>query len=201
MQMPAQTGPLGFPTDYIQIDPDDRVLIWSAQPEMGEGTKTSLPMLVAEELDADWTKVRIDDAPLDRKYGGQGVGGSDAIRSDWDALRRIGATARACLIACGRGEWNVPAGECETAAHVVRHPASGREARYGSLAARAATLSVPRDVPLKDPSRYRLIGTRVNGTDNHKVVTGPAAVRHRRAAAEHEVRRRRQVPRLQRPAA
>ena len=61
------------------------MLIWSAQPEMGEGTKTSLPMLIAEELDADWTKVRIDDAPLDRKYGGQGVGGSDAIRSDWDS--------------------------------------------------------------------------------------------------------------------
>jgi len=161
-----------FPTDYIQIDPDDRVLIWSAQPEMGEGTRTSLPMLVAEELDAEWTKVRIDDAPLDRKYGGQGVGGSDAIRSDWDALRRIGATARACLIGAAAAQWNVPASECDTSAHVVRHPASGREARYGSLAARAATLSVPRDVPLKDPSRYRLIGTRVDGTDNHKVVTG-----------------------------
>src|SRR5688572_8788894 len=81
MQMPAQTGPLGFPTDYIQIDPDDRVLIWSAQPEMGEGTKTSLPIIVADELDADWMLVRIDDASLDAKYGGQGVGGSDAIRS------------------------------------------------------------------------------------------------------------------------
>lgn len=172
MQMAAPTGPLSFPTDFIQIDPDDRVLIWSAQPEMGEGTKTSLPMLVAEELDADWTKVRIDDAPLDRKYGGQGVGGSDAIRSDWDALRRIGATTRACLISAAAAQWNVPASECETSAHVVRHPASGRESRYGSLAARASTLSVPRDVPLKDPARYRLIGTRVNGTDNHKVVTG-----------------------------
>src|SRR5687768_1049024 len=95
MQMAAPTGPAGFPTDYIQIDPDDRVLIWSAQPEMGEGTKTSLPMLIAEELDADWNLVRVDDAPLDPKYGGQGVGGSDAIRSDWDRLRRIGATARA----------------------------------------------------------------------------------------------------------
>ena len=107
--MPAPTGPLAFPIHYVQIDPDDRVLIWSAQPEMGEGTKTSLPMLVAEELDADWTKVRIDDAPLDRKYGGQGVGGSDAIRSDWDALRRVGATARACLVAAAAAEWNVPA--------------------------------------------------------------------------------------------
>ncbi len=172
MQMPAPTGPLAFPIHYVQIDPDDRVLIWSAQPEMGEGTKTSLPMLVAEELDADWTKVRIDDAPLDRKYGGQGVGGSDAIRSDWDALRRVGATARACLVAAAAAEWNVPASECDTSAHTVRHARSGRESRYGSLAGRAAALTVPRDVPLKDPSRYRLIGTRVSGADNHKVVTG-----------------------------
>jgi isoquinoline 1-oxidoreductase beta subunit len=172
MQTAAPIGPLPFPTHYLQIDPDDRVLIWSAQPEMGEGTRTSLPMLIAEELDADWTRVRIDDAPLDRKYGGQGVGGSDAVRSDWDNLRRIGATARACLIGAAAAQWNVPAAECDTSAHVVRHPASGREARYGSLAARAATLSVPRDVPLKDASRYRLIGTRISGTDNHKVVSG-----------------------------
>ena len=171
-QTAGATGPATFPSHYVQIDPDDRVLIWSAQPEMGEGTKTSLPMLIAEELDADWTLVRIDDAPLDRKYGGQGVGGSDAIRSDWDALRRVGATARACLIAAAAAEWNVPVGECDTAAHVVRHAASRREARYGSLVARAASLPVPRDVPLKDPARYRLIGTRISGTDNHKVVTG-----------------------------
>ncbi|MEP6783350.1 MAG: molybdopterin cofactor-binding domain-containing protein, partial [Acidobacteriota bacterium] len=156
----APSGPVGFATDYIQIDPDDRVLIWSAQPEMGEGTKTSLPMLIAEELDADWSKVRIDDAPLDRKYGGQGVGGSDAMRFSWDNMRRIGATARQLLIAAAAAEWNVPAAECDTAAHVVRHPASNREARYGSLAARAATLTVPRNVAMKDPSRYRLIGTR-----------------------------------------
>ena len=172
MHMPAQTGPAGFPTEYIQIDPDDRILIWSAQPEMGEGTKTSLPMLVAEELDADWNLVRVDDAPLDARYGGQGVGGSDAIRSDWDRLRRVGATARALLIASAAAEWNVPAVECETGVHSVRHAASNRESRYGRLAARAATLQVPRDVPLKDSSRYRIIGTRVNGIDNHKVVTG-----------------------------
>ena len=172
MQMPAATGPLNFPTHYIQIDPDDRVLIWCAQPEMGEGTKTSLPMLVAEELDADWNMVRVDFSTTDRKYGGQGVGGSDAIRSDWDNLRRIGATARALLIAAAAAGWNVPASECETTAHTVRHGGSKREARYGSLAARAATLTVPRDVPLKDATRYRLIGTRINGIDNHRVVTG-----------------------------
>src|SRR5262245_43765847 len=105
--MAAQTGPRGFPTEYIQIDPDDGVLIWSAQPEMGEGTKTSLAMLVAEELDADWTRVRVDDAPMDpKRYGGQGVGGSDAIRSDWDALRRFGATGRALLVAAAAAERN-----------------------------------------------------------------------------------------------
>jgi isoquinoline 1-oxidoreductase beta subunit len=167
---PPQTA--GFPTEYVQIDPDDRVLIWSAQPEMGEGTKTSLPMLVAEELDADWSLVRVDDAPLDRKYGGQGVGGSDAIRSDWDRLRRVGATARALLISAAAAQWGVPAAECDTRAHVVRHAATNREARFGALAARAATLTVPGEVALKNPSDYRLIGTRVSGVDNHKVVTG-----------------------------
>jgi isoquinoline 1-oxidoreductase beta subunit len=172
MQMPAPTGTATFPTHYIQIDPDDRVLIWSAQPEMGEGTKTSLPMLIAEELDADWSLVRIDDAPLDPKYGGQGVGGSDAVRSDWDNLRRVGATARALLIAAAAAEWSVPASECETTTHAIRHAATKRESRFGALAGRAATLTVPLEVPLKDPSRYRLIGTRANGTDNRKIVTG-----------------------------
>ena len=172
MQMPAPTGPLNFPSHYIQIDPDDRVLIWCAQPEMGEGTKTSLPMLIAEELDADWSRVRVEFSTTDMKYGGQGVGGSDAIRSDWDNLRRIGATARALLVAAAAAEWGVPAADCDTTTHTVRHAATRREARYGALAARAATLTVPRDVALKDPSRYRLIGTRVSGVDNHKIVTG-----------------------------
>ncbi|HEX7280518.1 MAG TPA: molybdopterin cofactor-binding domain-containing protein, partial [Vicinamibacterales bacterium] len=131
-----------------------------------------LPMLIAEELDADWTLVRVDDAPLDAKYGGQGVGGSDAIRSDWDRLRRVGATARALLIAAAATEWSVPAAECETTLHTVRHPASKRERRFGQLAARAATMTVPRDVPLKDANHYRIVGTRVRGVDNHKVVTG-----------------------------
>ena len=179
MQMPAPAGPAPFPTAYIQIDPDDRVLIWSAQPEMGEGTKTSLPMLIAEELDADWSKVRVEDAPLDpQKYGGQGVGGSDAIRSDWDSLRRIGATARALLLGAAAAEWGIPAGQCDAANNVVRQLGNPeglppRQASYGSLAARAATLTVPRaSVVLKDPSRYRLIGTRVSGVDNQKVITG-----------------------------
>jgi isoquinoline 1-oxidoreductase beta subunit len=170
-------GPSPFPSHYIQIDPDDRVRIWCAQPEMGEGTKTSLPMLVAEELDADWKRITVDFSTTDMKYGGQGVGGSDAIRSDWDNLRRIGATARALLIAAAAQQWRVPATECETTPGVVRHASSNRAATYGSLAALAATFTalgnaIPRDVPLKEPSRYRLIGTAISGIDNHRIVTG-----------------------------
>jgi isoquinoline 1-oxidoreductase subunit beta len=172
-QSPASTA-LTFPAAYIQIDPDDRILLWSAQPEMGEGTKTSLPMIVAEELDADWTKVRIEDTPLDRaRYGGQGVGGSDAIRSDWDKLRDIGAAARGLLIAAAAAEWNVPASECVTMPSLVRHHASGRERSYGSLAARAATLSLPaQSVRVKQADAFRIIGTRVHGIDTRKIVTG-----------------------------
>jgi len=171
----AQSPPTrGFPTAYLQIDPDDRVLIWSAQPDMGEGTKTSLPMLVAEELDVDWTAVRVEDAPLDRaKYGGQGVGGSDAVRSDWDRLREIGATARHLLVAAAAADWNVPAAECETTPGVVRHRASGRQHRYGALAARAASMSMPpTPVTLKRPDTFRIVGTRVRGIDTRRIVTG-----------------------------
>jgi isoquinoline 1-oxidoreductase beta subunit len=168
----APSGDTAFPSHYIQIDPDDHVRIWCAQPEMGEGTKTSLPMLVAEELDADWQRVQIEFSTTDMKYGGQGVGGSDAIRSDWDNLRQIGATARALLIAAAAAQWNVPATDCDTTPGMVRHAASGRTASYGSLAGRAATLKVPRGVTLKDPARYRLIGTAVSGVDNHKITTG-----------------------------
>ncbi len=168
----AQQARAEFPTHYVQIDPDGGVLLWSAQPEMGEGTRTSLPMIIAEELDADWARVRIDDAPMNPRYGGQGVGGSDAIRSDWDDLRRVGATARALLIAAASAEWGVPAAECETSPHAVHHRASARTAGFGALAARAATLQVPRDVPMKDPATYRLIGTRRSGSDNVKIVTG-----------------------------
>lgn len=170
----AHTSAAGFPTAYIQIDPDEGILIWCAQPEMGEGTKTSLSMLVAEELDADWAMVRVDDAPMDmERYGGQGVGGSDAIRSDWDALRRVGATARVLLASAAASQWGVPWQECETAAGIVHHRATNRQARYGALATRAASTQVPPgDVPLKDPARYALIGTRVGGVDNRKIVTG-----------------------------
>ena len=140
MQMAAPTGPLSFPGHYIQIDPDDRVLIWCAQPEMGEGTKTSLPMLVAEELDADWSRVRVEFSTTDRKYGGQGVGGSDAIRSDWDNLRRS-ARRRALLVSAAAAQWACPPPNAMPQRTWSDTP-PGREAPYGSLAAARATLTV-----------------------------------------------------------
>jgi isoquinoline 1-oxidoreductase beta subunit len=170
----AQTGESFQPNAYIRIDPDDTVTIWSAQPDMGEGTKTSLPMLLAEELDADWNRVRIELAPLDmEKYGGQGVGGSDAIRADWDRLRTFGATARSLLVGAAAAKWNVPEADCETALGVVHHRASTREARYGELTAAAAARPRPKGpVATKDGPRYRLIGTRVPNVDNGAIVRG-----------------------------
>ncbi|MGE3274925.1 MAG: molybdopterin cofactor-binding domain-containing protein [Vicinamibacterales bacterium] len=161
------------PSAYIRIDPDDTVTLWSAQPDMGEGTKTTLPMLLADELDADWSRVRIELAPLDQeKYRGQGSGGSDAVRYDWDHLRKLGATARWLLVQAAAAEWGVAAEACETAAGVVRGR-GGHEATYGALATRAARLPVPEgDVPMKNPSRYTIIGTRVPNVDNGAIVRG-----------------------------
>ena len=160
------------PSPFIRIDPDDTVTIWSRNPEMGEGVKTSLSMIIVEELDADWPRVTVEDAPLDSRFGPQGVGGSDAIVSAWDDHRRAGAMARHMLVAAAAAAWRVPAGEVTTSAGVARHAASGRTARYGALAAGAATVPVPAEPALKDPSQYRLIGTRVAGVDNRALVRG-----------------------------
>jgi isoquinoline 1-oxidoreductase beta subunit len=169
----AQSTGAFQPNAYIRIDPDDTVTIWSAQPDMGEGTKTSLPMLLVEELDVDWNRVRIEVAPLDQKYGGQGVGGSDAIRYDWDRLRNFGATARLLLVRAAVAKWNVPENECETTPGVVHHRPSKREARYGELTSAAAEVPVPKEPPAtKAASRYRLIGTRVANVDNNAIVRG-----------------------------
>jgi isoquinoline 1-oxidoreductase beta subunit len=169
----AQSAPGSFqPNAFIRIDPDDTVTIWSRNPDMGEGVKTALSMIIVEELDADWSRVKIENAPLDRRFGPQGVGGSDAIASGWDDHRRAGATARQMIAAAAAALWNVPLAEITTAAGVARHDASARTARYGELAARAAAMPVPETPSLKDAARYRLIGSRTRGVDNHAIVTG-----------------------------
>ncbi len=160
---------------FIRITPDNLVTIISKNPEIGQGIKTSLPMLVAEELDVDWAAVTVEQAPLDtERFTGQSAGGSNATPANYDALRRAGAAGRQMLLAAAATSWGVPAGELVTEPGVVVHRASGRRATYGELADRAAGLAPPDPgvVPLKDPRDFRIVGTRVANVDNARIVTG-----------------------------
>lgn len=160
---------------YVQIAPDGWVTIVSKNPEIGQGIKTSLPMLIAEELDVDWARVRTVQADNDPEaYGRQFAGGSMATPLHWDQLRQVGAAGRAMLIAAAAADWGVPASELSTEPGVVVHAASGRRADYGSLAAKAATITPPAldSVPLKDPSQYRIIGKPTPQVDVDAIVTG-----------------------------
>lgn len=157
---------------FITISPAGAITIVAPNSEMGQGIKTGLPMIVAEELDVPWEQVTVTQGDLNPAYGRQFSVGSQSTPSNWMPLRRAGATARAVLVQAAAAGWGVPAGECATENGTVVHKASKRVAKYGDLAAKAATLAAPANVPLKDPKDFRLLGTRVPGVDNQKIVTG-----------------------------
>jgi CO/xanthine dehydrogenase Mo-binding subunit len=165
------------PNAFLRIDSDDKVTLWMTKPEMGQGTHTSLPMLIAEELEVDWTSIHFERTDFDPKYLNQSVVGSSSIRKNFLPLRRLGASARAMLIAAAAARWKVAADSCRAERGSVVHPPSGQTLRYGQLVEAAAALPVPAesDVPLKDPADFKIIGTRLPRVDSPAKIDGTAA--------------------------
>jgi len=168
------------PNAFIRIDRQGNVTLVMPQVEMGQGVYTSISMILAEELDADWTKVKTEHAPPDEAHyanpmlGMQATGNSNSIRAWWKPLRTAAAAARACLVEAAAGGWGVPASACRTEAGVVIHDASGRKAAYGDLIGRAGGVTPPTDPPLKDPNDFRLIGRPLKRLDTPDKTNGRA---------------------------
>lgn len=163
------------PNAWLAIDAQGQVTIWLAKSEMGQGVHTALPMIVAEELEADWSKVRVQQALAHPdRYGSQGTGGSTSVRTSWERLRKAGAAAREMLVAAAAATWGAERSECRAAnGHVVHQP-TGRKLSYGNLAEKAATLPVPEDPPLKDAKDFRILGKRTRRLDAPAKTRGAA---------------------------
>ncbi|GAP66655.1 aerobic-type carbon monoxide dehydrogenase, large subunit CoxL/CutL-like protein [Mizugakiibacter sediminis] len=171
----SQIGP------FVRIEPDGRVIIGARTPDMGQGTRTALPRIIAEELDADWAQVTVLGLPLGVEddggkprfiYGDQSAGGSTSVPQAWQDLRQAGAAARWLLVQAAARRWNVPAERLRTEAGAVIAP-DGRRAGYGDLAADAARIDLPKQpLPLKNPAQYRLVGKPAGNVDAHGIVTG-----------------------------
>ncbi len=164
------------PNVYLAIDTDGNTYIIAHRSEMGSGSRTALPRIVADELDADWARVKLVQATGDEKYGDQDTDGSHSVRSFFDTLRESGATARLMLVRAAAAQWGVPPAECSTNVHTVVHKTSGKKLGYGELAAAAAKLEVPKkeDVKLKPRSEWRYIGKGTASYDLKDMCTGKA---------------------------
>jgi isoquinoline 1-oxidoreductase beta subunit len=162
------------PSAFVEITPDGTVSVWVSKSDMGQGVRTALPMILADELEADWNRVKVIQADAHPRYGEMGTGGSSSVASLWEPLRKAGAQAREMLIAAAAERWGVAPSECRARSGVVEHPATGGRFSYGDLVNRAALLPVPESPKLKDPSEFRLIGTDLPGVDNRDKATGKA---------------------------
>jgi isoquinoline 1-oxidoreductase beta subunit len=164
------------PSVYLGIEPDGTVFIVTHRSEMGTGIRTSLPMVAADELDADWSRCRIEQGVGDARYGDQNTDGSRSVRDFYEAFRRAGASARTMLVSAAAAQWNVPASQCVARNHEVVHEASGRRLAFGALVPAAAKLTVPKpeELRFKPKSAWKLIGQQTSTYDQKDIVTGKA---------------------------
>jgi isoquinoline 1-oxidoreductase subunit beta len=171
----GRTGKQIFsPNAYVRITPDNKITIVVARSEMGQGIRTALPMILAEELEADWKQIEIEQAGASTLYGDQTTGGSASVRTTWDPMRKAGATAREMLISAAALSWGVSRTSCAAQNGNILHVASKRQLSYGDLAEKAATLPIPTDVPLKQSKDYKIVGQRLGRVDTPSKVKGEA---------------------------
>jgi len=175
----AQSGVTFLPNAFIRISSDDRVTIIVNKSEMGQGVYTSLPMVVAEELEVDWGKIQVEGAPVDSAYnhtqwGIQGTGGSTSVWSEWERLQKVGATARLMLIQTAADIWKVNPTSCRAEKGFVIHDATKRRISYGKLVEKASQMEVPKEVHLKDPKDFKIIGKSMKRLDTPEKASGKA---------------------------
>jgi isoquinoline 1-oxidoreductase beta subunit len=172
---PADASTASFsPSAWLQVAADGQVTVYLAKSEMGQGSYTGMAVLVAEELEADWKRVKVVQADADARFGSMSTGGSSSVRRSWEPLRRAGAAAREMLVAAAARRWKVELASCRAEAGAVVHAASGRRLEYGALAAGAARETAPESPALKAPSSWKLIGKRVPRLDTPDKVRGKA---------------------------
>src|SRR5712671_424267 len=165
----------GFsPNAYLRITPDNKITIVVARSEMGQGVRTALPMILAEELEADWKQIEIEQAGASTLYGDQTTGGSASVRTTWDPMRKAGAAAREMLISAAALTWGVPRSACAAENGSIVHTSSKRRLSYGDLVSKAATLPIPTDAPLKQSKDYKIVGKSLARIDTPAKVKGEA---------------------------